>query len=185
MKRLVALALLCLLMVPQIRGVFEGRMSFHMGLEFPFLFAIGWLFANNADVHLKFIARIDGGGLLAATFASCVLAGWMIPVAVDLSLLEPKVAALKYLTWLLAGALVHAARRRLTPVITSFFLGNSAWMMATAGLLYFDAEQQLCVNYLVDDQQATGLALLFWGAAFALATMSVLKPVLRDQEASV
>jgi hypothetical protein len=39
-------------------------------------------------------------------------------------------------------------------------VANAAWMTTTAGLLYLDAEQQLCVNYLVDDQRATGWVLV-------------------------
>ena len=39
-------------------------------------------------------------------------------------------------------------------------MGNIAWMTATAGMLYLETPQRLCVNYLQDDQQHTGIGLV-------------------------
>jgi len=167
-----------LLGTPAVRRWLEGRMSLHMGLELPLLLLCGWLMASAAPRRWAAFERVDAGGLLAATIASCVLAVWMVPAALDWAVLAPAVAWLKYAMWTCAGALLHAARPRITPVIQAFFLANAAWMTTTAGLLYLDAEQQLCVNYLVDDQQVTGWALVGWGIALGAWALAALWPLL-------
>jgi hypothetical protein len=170
-----------LMSVPAVRSGLESRMSLHMAVELPLLLACGWMIAGTLPGRGRLFARVDDGGLLAATTVSCVLALWMVPAALDRAVLEPGVAWLKYGLWMGAGALLRAARPRLTPIIRAFFLGNAAWMTITAGLLYLDAEQQLCVNYLVDDQQVTGWSLVFWGGALGAWALSTLRPLLDDE----
>lgn len=158
--------------------IIESRMSLHMLLEFPLLFALGWWLGRW--MPQRTLALLDAQGLLGATVASCVFAFWMIPAALDLALLSPVFAAGKYLSWIAAGVLLSWGRQRLSPVVAAFFLGNAAWMLATAGLLYREAETQLCVNYLIDDQLIAGAGLLGWALVlFALAARR-LGPLLRQ-----
>jgi len=170
-----------LLGLAAVRSWLESRMSLHMAVQLPLLLLCGWLIAGTAPRRWPALDRVNAGGLLAATAASCVLALWMVPVALDTAVLEPGVAWLKYAMWIGAGALLCSSRARITPVIQAFFLGNAAWMTITAGLLYLDAEQQLCVNYLVDDQQATGWALVGWGAALGAGALAALRPLLDSE----
>jgi hypothetical protein len=142
----------------------EGRMLVHMLVEFPWLMIAGAVAARalvkKSATSDRAIARIDWRGLLGLVFMSCVAALWMIPSALDAALVNPAVAALKVVSWWLAGALVALAWARTDPVVRMFFLGNLAWMFATAGLLFTEAEQRLCVNYLLDEQLLTGRALI-------------------------
>jgi len=158
-------------------AVVESRMSLHMLLEFPVLLALGWWLGRRRRRSWQGLARFDAQGLLGAAAASCVFAFWMIPAALDLALLSPGMAAAKYLSWIAAGALLAWGRERLSPVVAAFFLGNTAWMLATAGLLYRDAETQLCVNYLIDDQLLTGAGLLAWALALGALAAYKLKPL--------
>ncbi len=155
----------------------ESRMSLHMLLEFPALLGLGWWLARR--LPWPALARIDAQGLFSATAASCVFAFWMIPAALDLALLSGGFAAAKYASWTVAGALLAWSRERLSPVVTAFFLGNAAWMLATAGLLYRDAETQLCVNYLIPDQLVTGAGLLAWAVALGVLVFVKLRPLLQ------
>ncbi len=163
------------------RSWLESRMSLHMAVELPLLLLGGWLLAGATARHWPLAHSLDNGGLLSATTASCVLALWMVPTALDLAVLEPGVAWLKYGMWIGAGALLHAARGRVGPVLQAFFIGNAAWMTCTAGLLYLDAEQQLCVNYLIDDQQATGWSLLSWSVVLGGWALFALRPLLHGE----
>jgi hypothetical protein len=172
------MALLLLLGTPAVRGWLESRMSMHMAVELPLLLLCGWLIAGAASARWRLIECVDAEGLLAATAASGVLAFWMLPAALDMALIEPDVALLKYGQWTFAGALLHSARARHSPVLAAFFLANAAWMTATAGLLYLDAEQQLCVNYRIDDQQAAGFALIAWAVALVVLAGAALRPLL-------
>ena len=161
-----------LLLCDPLRHAIESRMLLHMLLEFPLLLASGWVVSSRVRTEA---AGLDAHGLLGITVALCVSALWMVPVALDLSLLSAPVQCGKVASWWLCGAVLARSWPRLSSEAIVFLLGNLAWMWATAGLLYQDAEQRLCVNYPIDDQLWTGralvaLALLLGAAAlFAMA----------------
>lgn len=173
--------LVLLLGVPALRAWLESRMSLHMAVELPLLLLGGWTIAGTTPGRWRLLERVDADGLLAATTAALTLTLWMVPAALDRAVLEPGVALLKYGQWTFAGALLRSARARSSPVVAAFFLANAAWMTATAGLLYLDAEQQLCVNYLIDDQQAAGFALIGWGVVLAALACIELRSLLTSR----
>jgi len=163
-------ALPLLLLIPPLRQLLESRMAPHMLVELPLLFVAGWALARALGPRARLPAAIDAHGLLGLTWVSAVSALWMIPSMLDLSLLDARLQWAKYLAWWLAGGVGRGSLSRAGPVVGVFFLGNIAWMLATAGLLYQDEEQRLCVSYLVDEQAVTGkglivLALLLAGLA--------------------
>ncbi|UXH79953.1 hypothetical protein [Roseateles amylovorans] len=182
MRRAGFLALLALLALPAVRGALETRMSLHMAVELPWLFIVGWMIGSLKTPAFDRLERVDAAGLLGATVASCVLALWMVPAALDLAVLEPGVAVGKCAMWVGAGWVLRRSRQRMPPVVAAFFLVNAAWMMATAGLLYLEAEQALCVNYRVDDQQVTGLALIAWSLVLGGVGLAALGPLLRTPD---
>lgn len=161
----VAAALLPLLLLwPALRHAVESRMLTHMLLEWPLLFAAGWAAQGLLGPRLTRIGRalaaLDWRGWSSATFVSCVAIFWMLPSTIDAALLLAPMAAAKYLSWWLAGAAMAAGWRRMDPELLLFFIGNLAWMSATAGLLYIDTPARLCVSYLLDDQRWTGTGLI-------------------------
>ncbi|MBX3607229.1 MAG: hypothetical protein KF788_18260 [Piscinibacter sp.] len=170
--RLVA-GLPLLLLVAPLRHVLEARMLMHMAVEFPLLLAAGWALGERLRHGLD---ACDAHGLLGVTLSSAVAAFWMIPAALDASLLSPGVQAAKVWSWWLAGLLLARSRRRLADETRVFWLGNLAWMSATVGLLYQTAERRLCANYLVDDQQLAGAALVAFG--LVLGGLAI-RPLLR------
>ncbi len=163
-------ALPLLLLWPTLRYVVEGRMALHMLLEFPLLFAAGWA-VHRLGLRFTWVLWLDWRGWTGATFVSLVTAGWMLPSLLDLSLMSPGVAAAKYVTWRLAGWLLADSLRRLDPEVLLFLAGNLAWMTATAGMLYLDTPQQLCVNYLQGDQRHAGIGLVL--LAMALGALAI------------
>lgn len=155
-----ALAVLPMLLLwPALRHMLEGRMSLHMLLEFPVLLAGGWA-AQRLGLRAGWLYWIDWRGWTGATLVTLVSITWMLPSLLDLSLLLPTVAAAKYLSWWIAGWWLAHSWRRLDPEVLLFCIGNIAWMTATAGMLYLDTPQRLCVNYLQDDQRHTGIGLV-------------------------
>lgn len=174
--RLLALLPLCLLW-PTLRHLIESRMALHMLIEFPALFAAGWsmrrvLAAGAAGKQLRLVGTaLDWGGLTGAVVVSCVALFWMIPAALDASLLTPAMAAVKYASWLMAGFVMAGSWRRMAPELLLFFAGNLAWMSATAGMLYMDTSQRLCANYLLDEQHTTGSGLIL--LAFLLGAIAL------------
>ncbi len=159
----VALTPLIFIVMP-VRHTVESSMLLHMLVQFPLLLASGaasgrLLVAASASARRAWTV-IDHGGLLGMVILSAVSALWMVPAALDATLTEPGAAALKYTSWWLAGLALALSWRRMSDVLRLFLLGSLAWMFATAGLLFFDSEQRLCVNYRLDEQAATGMALL-------------------------
>ena len=171
------MALPLLLLIPPLRHILEASMLTHMLIEFPLLFIAGWL-AGGWLTHHRLPAGLpavaDAHGLLGLALASSVGALWMIPSMLDLSLLDASVQASKYASWTLCGLLFRSSWKRAGPVVSAFFLGNTGWMLATAGLLYQEAQQRLCVSYLLDEQLITGrglVALAILIGAFAVTCL--------------
>lgn len=170
-------ALPLLLLWPALRHTLEGRMSLHMLLEFPLLFAAGWA-VQRLGPRIAFVHWLDWRGWTGATLTSLVAASWMLPSLLDLSLMSPGVAAAKVASWWLAGWLLADSWRRLDPEVLLFLVGNIAWMTATAGMLYLDTPQQLCVNYLQDDQRHAGIGLVL--LAIVLGAMAIRRAMTAD-----
>ncbi|MBE0549747.1 MAG: hypothetical protein IH627_19235 [Rubrivivax sp.] len=170
-------ALPLLLLWPALRHTLEGRMSLHMLLEFPLLFAAGWA-VQRLGLRIAFVHRLDWRGWTGATLTSLVAASWMLPSLLDLSLMSPCVAAAKVASWWLAGWLLADSWRRLDPEVLLFLVGNVAWMTATAGMLYLDTPQQLCVNYLQNDQRDAGIGLVL--LAIALGATAIRRAMTAD-----
>ena len=174
MKRFFALLPL-LFLWPALRHVVESSMALHMLVQFPLLLAGGWTAARLTGAAP--LRHLDAHGLLGLTATSCVAAFWMIPAALDLSLLSPAVNAAKYASWWLAGALLAASWVKLRVELAAFFLGNLAWMLATVGLLFREAESRLCINYLINEQVVTGNGLLLMAVALLVLTIRLVSIV--------
>lgn len=167
-----------LLVVPQVREFTEARMAVHMLLQFPWLMAAG---AAVATRRWRALDRVDADGLLGAVSATAVLAFWMLPIAVDLALLSTPVRLAKYASLWTAGALLARSAPRWADGTLAFFAGNLAWMLATGGLLYLEAESRLCLSYLIDEQAVTGRGLLVAAAATgALAVHRLMRATTDD-----
>jgi hypothetical protein len=169
-------ALAAIWLIPGLRHAAEASMPAHMLVQFPVLLASGWLFCRAATMRWAGLPRfwrgMDQSGLTAIVAVSCVSAFWMVPVALDLALLDARMNLVKYGSWWLGGALLADAWRRLNGGLKLFFLGNIAWMLATAGLIYEEAQVRLCANYLLDEQRWTGWGLVGAACLVGLAAIS-------------
>lgn len=176
-----AVALPALLLVAPLRQWIESRMLLHMLLEFPLLLLAGWCAARwwlghpRARPMLRITRMLDWHGWTTLTLVSSVALVWMLPSALDAALLWPALNLGKLASWWLAGWLLAGAWRRIDPELVLFFLGNLAWMTATAGLLYLDAPARLCVNYLQDDQRHAGIGLVL--LAVLLGVLAIVRAV--------
>ena len=166
---LLALAPLLFLIEP-IRQWTESRMAWHMLLQFPLLLASGSCLAALANERIEWLRgydRLDAHGLLGATLASCVLAYWMIPAALDMALLSEPARLTKYASLWFAGFALCRSHTRISDELALFFAGTLVWMMATVGLVYQTLPQRLCVSYLIDEQRWTGAGLVVAAALLA------------------
>lgn len=173
----VTAALPALLLFRPLRDLLEAQMALHMLIELPVLLLAGWTLA--ARIRCVGVAHWtwsswNGQGLTSLSAASCILAFWMIPAAIDLSLLDAWFRLSKYVSIYVAGALFASGKARASPEVLMFFGGNLAWMMATFGLYVMDSPIALCVSYLVGDQSVTGAGLVLVSIALAAALVRTL-----------
>jgi hypothetical protein len=157
----VTCAMLIAAAILSLRGWLEADMGRHMLIEFPLLLIAGVCVALIlADRTIALIMRNNQLGLAGFIFVSLIAAYWMIPAALDQSLLNGPAAAVKYASFLVAGMLLPASFRAAPLAMQAFFVGNWAWMTATVGLLYQSTPQQLCVNYRIGTQLSAGEGLV-------------------------
>jgi len=167
------LALLPLaLLWPTLRHAIESRMLLHMLLEWPLLFVAGWSAHRLFGPWLRALAVLDWRGWSGAVFVSCVAIFWMLPSSIDAALLSTPMAAAKYASWWRGGG---CAGRKLAAHWTRKCCCSSwatvSWMTATAGMLYLDTPQRLCVSYLIDDQRWTGTGLIVLAVGLGVVAM--------------
>jgi hypothetical protein len=160
-KHLPILPGLLLALVAAARPWLEATMARHMAIELPMLFVIGWLTAHAAGLHSRPSSRWNANGVPALLAAMAVTGFWMLPVALDLAVLNAGMGIVKVVTMLGAGLLAAASWRAAGLFVQAFFVLNGVWMSLTAGFLYQDAPQQLCSVYLADQQAAAGKGVVF------------------------
>lgn len=172
-----ALAGIALLALPPARQLLESRMTLHMLVQFPLLLLAGFLLARTLPEGWR--RRADAwnahgiAGLLAAALLLMLL---MIPRVLDLTLIDPRVAAAKWLALLACGAGLQLSWQRAGALVQGFFLGNLLPMTAAAGQLFQDAPARLCNAYLLDDQVRLGQGLVLLSVLAAVAfTVQVLR----------
>jgi hypothetical protein len=171
-----------LFVIEPVRSLVESRMAAHMLLQFPLLVASGWMLACVCPARSRWLRgfdSLDAHGLLGISFASCALAFWMIPTALDLALLSEPTRWAKYASLWLTGLALRRSRERLNSELAVFFVGTLVWMMATVGLVYQTMPQRLCVSYLIDEQRWTGIGLV--AAALLLGTTALWRLVAASQ----
>ncbi|MBW7930620.1 MAG: hypothetical protein H3C57_04850 [Gammaproteobacteria bacterium] len=164
------LLLWLVLATPAARGFLEASMSLQMLVQMPLLGLAGYLLARHLPERVRrVLASWDRGGVSGLLLAAVVSLPWMLPRLMDAALAAPWVELAKFTSLpLLIGLPLALSWPRAGLVVRGVFLME---MVATAfrvGWLYLVAPQQLCVNYLVDDQQRLGTALLVLGV---LATL--------------
>jgi len=168
--RLLALATILVVVVASLRQWLEANMARHMLVEFPLLLCAGA--AVGAALTPRHRARrrsYNQYGLTGLAFLSLAIGFWMIPAALDAAIASPAMAAAKYASLIVAGLAAPASFQSAPLAVQAFFVGNVGWMTATAGLLYQDADRQLCLYYLVGMQSLTGRGLVVVSVAMVVA----------------
>ncbi|MHC9086486.1 hypothetical protein ACYX7E_15860 [Luteimonas sp. RIT-PG2_3] len=139
----------------------EADMARHMGIELPALFAIGWFGARSLPAGgPRWWHACNAHGLSGLVLASLVTMYWMLPVALDLAVLHPWIGASKIAGLLIAGVAAGLSWSQAPLALQGFFVLGWAWMMATIGMIYQQAPQQLCSVYLGEQQVAAGRAIV-------------------------
>ena len=152
----------CALSVPPARVLIERSMLWHMVVQMPLLVAGGALLfrlaQRRAGAH-----RLDAWnrfGLTGFLAAQCVLAYWMLPLAVDRAVVLPGADAMKIASLLAGGAVLAHSFTQAPAVVQLYFVGSTVSMLVSAGAFLATTDRRLCDAYLLSHQVEAG-----WGMA--------------------
>ena len=167
---LVGAILWAILAIPPVRHLLEATMTRQMLVQIPLLAVAGWGFAQGVpgwlDRHLTRWNHRGISGLLLASLTGMV---WMLPLAVDASLDDPRVTLAKFLSVpLLVGAPIALSWRHAGFVARGVVLMEVIATTLRLGWLYLVSPVRLCSNYLLDDQQRLGKLFIVVGFAILL-----------------
>ena len=158
------------LAVPPVRHALESTMTAQMLVQIPLLALAGWWFAQGTpdwlQRHLAAWNHCGISGLLLASLTGLV---WMLPLAVDAALSDPRVTLAKLLSVpLLIGAPLALSWPRAGFVVRGVVLIELTATAFRLGWLYLASPVRLCSNYLLDDQQRLGHLLIGVGCVIVL-----------------
>lgn len=175
---LAAAGLWLVLGAPPLRAWLESSMALHMLVQLPLLaalgYALGWAWLRSRPTGaaarvLGTVQSFNAGGVTGILAASFVMVLWMLPRCLDLARLDIEADALKFLSVTAAGAAVALSWPRLPAIARAVVHLEVIATLFRFGWGYMAAEERLCLAYLADDQQLTGLLLMYIGAAWAAA----------------
>ena len=175
---LAAAGLWLALAAPPLRAGLESSMALHMLVQLPLLAVVGYVIGGAwlrsraegaAGRLLRTAQTFNAGGVTGILAASFVMVLWMLPRLLDLARLDPGVDALKFISVPLAGLAVALSWPRLPVIARAVVHLEVVATLFRFGWGYLAAEERLCLAYLADDQQLTGLLLAYLGAGWAAA----------------
>ncbi len=158
------------LAVSPVRHALESAMTLQMLVQIPLLALAGWWLAQGTPGWLERSLTVWNhrgiSGLLLASLTGMV---WMLPLAMDAALDDPRVTLAKFLSVpLLIGAPIALSWPRAGFVVRGVVLLELIATTLRLGWLYLISPVRLCSNYLLDDQQRVGRILLVVGFAILL-----------------
>ena len=164
-------ALFAVLALPPVARQLESSMAGHMAVQIPLLVLCGILaFGAVPESARRRLAAWDRHGLAGLGLALSAMAYWMLPRWLDAALADPAVELAKFVTVpLLWGMPLAWAWSRLGLVGRGFVAAHLVALAWVLGWFYANAPARMCANYLLDEQQTLGSALLALGTVGALA----------------
>lgn len=153
------------LALPPVRHALESAMTLHMLIQIPLLVLAGGWLAKGAPRWLeRSLSTWNHRGISGLLLASLAGLVWMLPLAMDAALNDPRVELAKFLgVPLLIGAPIALSWPRAGFVVRGVVLLELIATMLRLGWLYLISPERLCSNYLLDDQQRLGRILLVAG----------------------
>ena len=162
---IIATLLYATLLLPPVRAWLEASMTLQMLVQIPLLIGVGYLLAGALPARLDAsLARWNQHGITSLVLATLAGMFWMLPRSLDAAIGEPWMALAKFISVpLLIGLPLGLGWPRMGFVVRGVFLLELIATFFRLGWLYLVSPVRLCNNYLLDDQQRAGEAMLVIG----------------------
>lgn len=169
-----AAMLFAALLLPLVRAWLESRMSLQMLVQIPLLIGVGYLLAGALPARLDAsLARWNQHGITSLVLATLAGMFWMLPRSLDAAIGEPWMALAKFASVpLLIGLPLGLGWPRMSFVVRGVFLLELIATFFRLGWLYLVSPIRLCNNYLLDDQQRTGVTMLVIGGVILTGVLA-------------
>lgn len=166
------LALMGVLLLPEIRVAQEARLVTHMLVQLPLLALAGWCLGTGLPSMIPALSHTgwNRGGIPGLIVAVTTLSFWMLPKSLDGSLDDPALEFAKFVTLpFCLGAAFAISWPRAHPLVRGFLKAQFVSMLGVLAFLYTHAPARICNNYLLGEQPWAGV--LFAAAAITLAIL--------------
>ena len=162
----------CLISLGPVASMFTTSLVMHVAVQFPLLIAIGWVLgvqAGNTARYKRLNILLNRNGLPGIFFATFVLAFWMIPRWIDLSLGSTVIELTKCVSLtVLIGVPLGFSWKRLHPVAVAVVKIELLTMLFRLGWIYMVSPDRLCNNYLIGEQYVLGQVFICAGFLIGL-----------------
>ena len=164
------MVLMGLLALPAMRHLLERVMPLHMLVQIPLLAVAGGLLAASMPRQWKQrVAGWNANGISGTLMALIASSWWMVPRALDWTLVSPAMETMKFVSLpLFVGAPIALSWSPLGAMGRGLVIANVLPMWAVVGWLYVAAPVRVCNFYLVEQQVAAGAGLLAATVAVSL-----------------
>ncbi len=164
-RRLFWALTVALLMFPPLDPYLDDSMSRLMLIQFPLLFILGAVGVRFSPLRLSW-GPGNALGLLILGWGGVLF--WMVPRSLDLAVAQEGIDFLAHLSLLISGAVLALSLPLLAfPVqIAAAIYGIAMWSMY--GLILSQTSVQVCASFSLEQQQATGVAMLWAAPVFLM-----------------
>jgi hypothetical protein len=159
---ILGLGMITFLALPPIVSILESNMVGHMLVQIPGLI-LGGIFLGYA-IKGKWIKSESGfneGGIPSILLAVILLSFWALPRSLDMALTNSLMEIAKFISLpLFVGIPTVYSWPKLHGIVKGFLWANLTSMLGIMSWLYMNSPVRLCNNYLLNEQQILGKAML-------------------------
>lgn len=158
-RPVLAFALAVVLAMPPQAQWFSATMPRHQLLQVPAMLLLGAVAAHGWRRRRPGSAPAWDPAILVLAVGAMMF--WMVPRSLDLAASSTVADQLLHVSWFLAGAALSHALPRTTLAVTMALGIHGVAMVAAIGLVYTLYPGLICTAYNMEQQRATGHAMLY------------------------
>ncbi|MFZ3579708.1 hypothetical protein [Virgibacillus sp. DJP39] len=155
------LLLFVFLILPPVANLLESIMIVHMHMQLPLLVIAGFLMAPFFQTKFSGVFRKwNSNGIPGIALVVIIWSYWMIPRMMDEALTIQMVEIFKFISLpFLVGVPLRDSWKKIGTGVKDTVYILLTLMLITMAWIYIGADQQICNNYLLVEQQTVG-----WGS---------------------